>query len=252
MEYPISAVRASHFEFLPVTGSTNQDLLLRASELPELAVLTTDFQSQGRGRLERSWQAEPGSSILASVLFRPRFEEPAGLGWLSLLTALAIAKALQKLGLPAQIKWPNDVLVSDKKVSGILAEALPDLSAVVVGFGINVLQQPSELPSPSAGSLSSLGLSHPNRDQVLAEVLDKIKFIYSDLSETAGDAEQSGLRSEVLLHSATVGQRVRVLFPNQTERIGLAKDIDLLGRLVVSDGEDFSVSAADVLHLRSA
>jgi BirA family transcriptional regulator, biotin operon repressor / biotin---[acetyl-CoA-carboxylase] ligase len=252
VEYPITAGRTGHFEYLPKTGSTNQDLLQRATELPELAVLATDFQSRGRGRLDRSWQAEPGSSILASVLFRPSFANPAGLGWLSLLTALAIAKALQELGLPARIKWPNDILISNKKVSGILAEALPDLSAVVVGFGINVSQQPAELPSPASGSLLSLGLAEPNRDEVLAAVLDQLKVIYSGFCDASGDAEQSGLRSEVLQHSATVGERVRVLFPNQTERVGLAKDIDSLGRLVVSDGEEFSVSAADVLHLRTA
>jgi BirA family transcriptional regulator, biotin operon repressor / biotin---[acetyl-CoA-carboxylase] ligase len=119
MEYLLSAQAAAGFEYLEQTGSTNKDLLARSEGLPEFFVLATDFQTAGKGRMDRSWEANSGSSVMASILLRPQFTQSSGIGWLSLLTALAITRAISDLGLAPKIKWPNDVLIAEKKVSGI-------------------------------------------------------------------------------------------------------------------------------------
>ena len=253
MEYPLSAQAAAGFEYLEQTGSTNADLLAKAQGLPEFYVVATDFQTAGKGRMDRSWEAKPGSSVMASILLRPQFSESSGIGWLSLLTALAISRSISALGPKPLIKWPNDVLIADKKVSGILAEAASDLSCVVIGFGINVNQSIQELPVETATSLSIEAAQAVNRDQLLANVIENLKQLYSELVSAGGSAEASGLRAAILDVSATVGSQVSVEFPDGKKAFGLAKDIDATGRLVVeTQSQTLTVSAGDVLHLRKA
>ena len=253
MEYLLSAQAAAGFEYLGQTGSTNKDLLARAEGLPEFFVLATDFQTAGKGRMERSWEASPGSSVMASILLRPQFTQSSGIGWLSLLTALAITRAISDLGLAPKIKWPNDVLIAEKKVSGILAEAAINLSSVVIGFGININQSRQELPVDTATSLSLENVGAVDRDQLLAAVIENIKQLYLELSDAGGDATASGLRKAILEMSATVGSEVSVEFPDGNKAFGLASDIDETGRLVVvTQNETLSVSSGDVLHLRKA
>ena len=253
MEYLLSAQAAAGFEYLEQTGSTNADLLAKAQGLPEFYVVATDFQTAGKGRMDRSWEAKPGSSVMASILLRPQFPESTGIGWLSLLTALAISRSISALGPKPLIKWPNDVLIADKKVSGILAEAASDLSCVVIGFGINVNQSIQELPVETATSLSIETAQAVNRDQLLATVIENLKQLYSELVAAGGSAEASGLRAAILDASATVGSQVSVEFPDGKKAFGLAKDIDATGRLVVeTQSQTLTVSAGDVLHLRKA
>lgn len=253
MEYLLSAQAAAGFEYLEQTGSTNKDLLAGAEGLPEFYVLATDFQTAGKGRMDRAWEANPGSSVMASILLRPQFTQSSGIGWLSLLTALAITRAISNLGLAPKIKWPNDVLIQEKKVSGILAEVANDLSCVVIGFGINVNQSAQQLPVDTATSLLLENAGAVNRDQLLAAVIENIQSLYLELSNAGGDATASGLRQAILELSATVGSQVSVEFPDGKKTFGLAKDIDETGRLVVvTQNETLSVSAGDVLHLRKA
>ena len=253
MEYLKSSQEATGFEYLEQTGSTNRDLLGKAEGLPEFYVLTTDFQTAGKGRMDRSWEANPGSSVMASVLLRPSFTESSGIGWLSLMTALAISQAISELGPSPKIKWPNDVLVADKKLSGILAEASADLSCVVVGFGINVNQTKAQLPVETATSLFVETGRSSDRDQLLAAVIKNLRQLYLELTAASGDATISGLREAILKISATVGQQVSVEFPDGEKAFGKAQDIDAVGRLVVeTSSETLTVSAGDVLHLRKA
>jgi BirA family biotin operon repressor/biotin-[acetyl-CoA-carboxylase] ligase len=134
------------------TGSTNADLLARArSGAGEGLVLVAEAQTSGRGRMGRRWISPPRCALTFSVLLRPAV--PAGLlGWVPLLAGVAAASALrQTAGVDAWLKWPNDVLVDGAKIAGILAERWGN--AVVIGTGINVLQQRGELPVPTATSL---------------------------------------------------------------------------------------------------
>ena len=255
MEYPKTSLVANGLLAVAETGSTNQDLLALAAsnQHPEFFTLITEFQTAGRGRLDRKWQAASGSSVMASVLLRPSFKEDEGIGWLTLVMAEAIKTALAEVGIESKIKWPNDVLVNGQKISGILAEANSDLSAVVVGFGINVNQSAQELPTGSATSLLVEGATNLDRDSLLARTLSHFQHLYLDLVEAGGDAVASGLRARIIEASATIGELVEVLFPDGSSAIGEAIGIDEGGRLqVVTSTKTLTVSAGDVLHLRMA
>jgi BirA family biotin operon repressor/biotin-[acetyl-CoA-carboxylase] ligase len=255
MDYPKTSLVANGLLALAETGSTNQDLLAQAAsnQHPEFFTHITEFQTAGRGRLDRKWQAAPGSSVMASVLVRPSFKDDSAIGWLSLMMAEAIKTALAEVGIESKIKWPNDVLVKGQKISGILAEANSDLSAVVVGFGINVNQSAQELPTGSATSLLVEGATSLDRDSLLAQTLSHFQQLYLDFVEAGGDALASGLRAKIIESSATIGELVEVSFPDGSSAVGEAIGIDEGGRLqVLSSTKTLTVSAGDVLHLRTA
>ena len=255
MDYPKTSIVASGLLALAETGSTNQDLLALAAsdQHPEFFTLITEFQTAGRGRLDRKWQAAPGSSVMASVLVRPSFKDDSAIWWLSLMMAEAIKSALAEVGIESKIKWPNDVLVKGQKISGILAEANSDLSAVVVGFGINVNQSAQELPTGSATSLLVDGATNLDRDSLLAQTLSSCQQLYLDFVEGGGDAVSSGLRPKIIESSATIGELVEVSFPDGSSAVGEAIGIDEGGRMqVFSSTKTLTVSAGDFLHLRTA
>src|ERR1700685_1569293 len=113
-------------EVLASTGSTNADLLARAvAGAPEGVVLAAEEQTAGRGRMGRSWQSPPRAALTFSLLLRPAPVAPARRGWLPLLTGTAVAGAVRTVAaVDARLKWPNDVLVGEAKLGGILAEAV--------------------------------------------------------------------------------------------------------------------------------
>ncbi|MDQ2983668.1 MAG: biotin--[acetyl-CoA-carboxylase] ligase [Actinomycetota bacterium] len=166
--------------------SSTQDLL--EAEDPEGAVAIAEEQTAGRGRQGRTWVAPSGKAILCSVLLRPPRDER--LPQLSLVAGVAAADAIEHaLGLAAQIKWPNDVLVNRKKVSGILAEARA--GAVIVGIGINVNQTRDELPpevnTPPA-SLYTTDSVERERGPILAHLLQRLEHHYDRWREGGLDA----------------------------------------------------------------
>lgn len=161
-----------------VAECESTQLLLADPELPEGAVATADYQTAGRGRLGRSWEAPPGTALLCSVLLRPPPGRP--LPQLSLVAGLATAEAVEEAtGLTAQIKWPNDVMLNRRKVAGVLAEARA--GAVVVGIGINVNQRREELPrdarTPPASLWTLTGREH-DREALLAILLERLDAAY--------------------------------------------------------------------------
>jgi BirA family biotin operon repressor/biotin-[acetyl-CoA-carboxylase] ligase len=233
------------------TTSTNADLAGRArSGAAEGAVLIAESQTGGRGRLDRSWTAPPRAGLTFSVLFRPAFP-PARWSWLSLMASVAVAAPLGRLsGLDVRVKWPNDVLVEEQKVAGILAERVED--AVVLGIGLNVSQRREELPVSSATSLVIAGSEVVDRDPLLRSVLRSLSRLYSELQEANGDPEAAGLRSAYAGMCATLGRDVRVELPGGNRLDGAAVDVDLEGRLVVrrATGALEQVAAGDVVHVR--
>jgi BirA family biotin operon repressor/biotin-[acetyl-CoA-carboxylase] ligase len=273
------------------TGSTNADLLAEArSGAGEGLVLVAEAQTAGRGRMGRRWISPPRRALTFSVLLRPAV--PAGLlGWLPLLAGVAVASALeQTAGVDARLKWPNDVLADDAKIAGILAERSG--SAIVVGTGINVLQQRGELPGPTATSLLMARRAGPaearpgpaeapgrpggdagargggggggpaeglgwadTRERLLTAVLDELARWYQAWVDQPhpGDADGCGLRGEYLRRSATVGAPVTVMLPSGQHLTGTAAGIDATGRLEIRTPAGLvQVSAGDVVHLRGA
>ena len=239
------------------TGSTNADLAAaaRAGTAEPGYVLVSDYQAAGRGRLGRTWTAPPRTSIAMSVLVRPDGVDPARWTWLPLLTGLAVADGLSRAaGLDVRLKWPNDVLVGDRKVCGILAERVetPDGPACVVGMGINTHLEPADLPVPTATSVAieaaTAGRPVPSRTSVVATVLAAYELLFRRWVAAPDD---SGLAAAYRRRSATLGRAVRVVLGPDESIEGTATAIDADGRLVVrTSGATRVFGAGDVIHVR--
>lgn len=256
-------------EVVAETGSTNADLVARAraGEASGL-VLTTDHQNSGRGRLARTWTAPPRSSIAVSVLLRPDGVPANRLGWLGIGAGVALARTLTKrFGLPARLKWPNDVLVPPepvantqdwRKIAGILAEAIPATAsappAVVIGTGLNVSLTEDELPVPTATSMLLAGAASVDRSVVLTAYLRELAATVQTLLDASGDPRSSGLGAAYRELCDTLGRRVEVHLPSGAVHRGTAHEVDDDGALVVTsdDGGSATFSAGDVVHLRPA
>lgn len=230
------------------TGSTNADLITRAAD-PEVngAVLVAEAQERGRGRLARAWASPPRAQISLSLLVRPDGAEPAALGWLPLLTGIAVVDALRSTArVPAALKWPNDVLIEGRKIAGILAEvAGGPRPAVVVGVGLNVSLTADELPVPHATSLTLAGAADTDRTSLVLALLTEFARRYTTWRDTGWDS--TPLATAYRDRCATLGSRVRAELPGGKARTGIARDIDSQGRLLI---DDEPVAAADITHLR--
>ena len=248
MDFKQSTAVANRFLFVETTGSTNADLVAMATaepnSYPNFSVLVAGSQTAGRGRVGRQWVSPQGKSLAISVLIKPDWPQEH-LGWLPLVAGVAMKRAVQN-ALPEseiQLKWPNDVLVAGKKVSGILSELIPQGKSVVVGAGINLTLETSELPIPQSTSLLLEGWSK-SPDDFLATYLGNLKELLEDFEKA---------QLEVREECTTVGLHVRAIFPDSTEQSGTAVGIDDSGRLLISVPENetlLAVSAGDIEHLR--
>jgi BirA family biotin operon repressor/biotin-[acetyl-CoA-carboxylase] ligase len=237
-------------ERVPETGSTNADLLAGVSlEVPHRYVLTTAFQSAGKGRLGRVWEAPSGANLLVSVLLR----DVAGpLHRVTQHVGLAAALVLsEKYGLRAGVKWPNDVVVTlsreggdvDVKIAGILAQAVGN--NVVVGMGLNVQWAP---PPEVADATCMAALLNEAEVPEPIDMLDMVLARYDDIG--ALDERESFALYRKHLH--TLGKQVRCEMPDGSQVVGRAVDVGVDGRLNVLDecAVTHHIDTADVMHLR--
>jgi BirA family biotin operon repressor/biotin-[acetyl-CoA-carboxylase] ligase len=223
---------------IEVESCESTQALLDAS-MPEGAVAVADFQTAGRGRLGRTWEAPPGTALLLSVLLKPPADLP--LPQLALVAGAAVADALELLTeLAVQIKWPNDVMLRRQKVAGLLAEARD--GAVVLGIGVNLNQTSEQLPE-RAGSLRTTTGREWDRDEVLSAVLEALEDRYEGWLTGGLDAVYDGLGPRDFLR----GRRVSV---NGTS--GTAEMIDREGRLMIAlgHGESVAVESGEVTYER--
>lgn len=215
----------------------------------EGTVAVADHQSAGRGRLERRWESPPGASLLVSVLFRPEFD-PADLHLCTAVVALAAAQACREVaGVGPVLKWPNDLLVDQAKLAGVLAEADFDAGAcaVVVGIGVNVAWPGP--PGVGGTCLDALSAAPVDRSALLDALLGALDPRRALLDSAAGRRE---VADELRQRCATLGQRVRVELPAEVV-VGQASSIDDAGHLVVQTATGTrTVSAGDVVHMRPA
>jgi BirA family biotin operon repressor/biotin-[acetyl-CoA-carboxylase] ligase len=214
--------------------------LLLGGELPEGAAAVCEEQTAGRGRLGRGWEAPPRAAILCSVLLRPPGDRR--LPELSLVGGVAAADAVeQALGLAAQIKWPNDVMVNRYKVGGVLAEARD--GAVVLGIGVNVNQVRGDLPDDTrlpVASLRTVDGVERERAPILAELLRRLEGAYERWLEGGLDAVYDSLGARDFLR----GRRVAV-----DGTTGVAVGIRRSGELEVEvGGERRLVQSGEVTY----
>lgn len=226
------------------TGSTNDDAMEAArAGADHGATFVADAQTRGRGRRGARWASPPGENLLCSVVLRPELS-PERAGTLTLAVGLAVREvAAARIPGPVLIKWPNDVLVGDAKLAGILLESQLEggrVAALVVGVGLNVAMR--ELPEELVGIATSLALSgdpSPSREDVLVELL-------AALDKRLGVHEREGLApalAELAAHDALLGRRVRVDRIEGTAA-GIASDGALLIR--ADDGEEQRVRSGSV------
>jgi BirA family biotin operon repressor/biotin-[acetyl-CoA-carboxylase] ligase len=234
------------------TGSTNADLLARSAAGEDIdgAVLLAEHQTAGRGRHGRHWVAPARSQLAMSVGVAADTVPTSGWGWLTLATGVAVADALAEAsGLQVGLKWPNDVIVGDSKLAGILAEVAAPTQLIVVGLGLNVTMTAQEAPDPVAVSLAMLGASVIDRN-IWADKILRHLAVRIAAWRAAGGADDA-LAADYRRHSCTLGARVRADMPGGRRVEGLAESIDDTGRLVIDTGtETVTVSAGDVTRLR--
>ena len=233
--------------FARETDSTNLWIKRLAKEgAPEGTLALAEFQSAGRGRLGRSWEVPEGTSVMMSILLRPKFE-PQYAPMLTLVMGMAVAKAVKKLGFDVSIKWPNDVVVSHKKICGILTEmgvrdGKIDYAVIGVGINVNIREFPEEMADKATSLYLESGREF-DRNQIPGLVMEAFEEYYEKFAATC---DLSGLKVEYESILANYNQPVRVLAKEPYE--GVARGITDGGELLVekNDGTIVAVSAGEV------
>ena len=226
-----------------VTGSTQDDLFELASNesaIPK-TILASEYQTTGRGRLDRTFTAAPMSALTFSLYIEPKIEREEW-SFLTLLAGLSVHEALASLDPQTMVgvKWPNDLLIGEKKCGGIIAQATK--KGVVLGIGINVAMAAEELPVENATSLALEGFTHLDRNEILAAIIN-----HFEINVEMWEHDKSFL-VEYRSASVTIGKDVEVTLPGGEIIRSKAVDISNAGALLLEDGRE--VTVGDVVHLR--
>ncbi len=230
------ATSATHvaIEVVAETGSTNADLLARIDALDGPLLRIAENQTAGRGRAGRSWLSTPGAALMFSLAWR--FKGPLHrMSGLPMAVGVALAETIASLGVPVQIKWPNDLLRDGKKLAGILVEtqaARKDGDGAVwavIGVGINLLM-PDELEEQIGRAVAAAPwLAKMDRNGLMAALLSRLAAVLAEFDDTgfAPFAERWNL-----LH-AWQGQEVVILDHGRVLQQGRAAGVDAIGRLML-------------------
>jgi BirA family transcriptional regulator, biotin operon repressor / biotin---[acetyl-CoA-carboxylase] ligase len=235
-------------------ASTN-DLAMSLATKGEIGpgtVLVADRQTRGKGRLGRTWESPAGTNIYMSLVIRPGLE-PKDTTMLTLLGAVAGALALQKsCAVPVSIKWPNDLVVSNNKLGGILTEVRADpdrVALAVIGMGINVNMDSRGLPEIIRDIATSVrietGIHHP-RNEIIIQLLREFEQWFFILKKEGKKPLLDAWRK----NSSTLGRKVSVVMRDVTWT-GSAEDIDDNGMLILKmrSGKRKTISSGDISFL---
>ncbi len=236
------ALESSYWRVSVVEEIDSTQNYLRTSNPKSGDLITVEYQSAGRGRLDRKFDAEKSSALLFSFYFEPE-NEVKNLGYLTLLVGASVTATLNEItnNDNFKCKWPNDVLFNQKKVAGLLAEKTS--SGVIVGVGINVSTSKEALPVAHATSIFLATDRQINRNELLAKILHNLE---NDLLDW-----QSGkdLTAKYRSLSATIGSQVLIALPDGSSVEAKAVDIDETGSLHLDNGQ--LITVGDVIHLDS-
>jgi BirA family biotin operon repressor/biotin-[acetyl-CoA-carboxylase] ligase len=239
--------------FYKSVDSTNERAAVLGKKLSAGTVIIADEQARGRGRLGRTWISPPGVNIYMSAVLRPEIQ-PRDATLLTIAASLACVRALRmKSELDVLIKWPNDIVVSGKKLGGILTEVRSDPDAInlaIIGIGINVnmgeTDFPEEIRAIATSVMVETGL-HWRRSDLIIQLLKEFEFWYKTLKRSG----RLPLLKEWKRLSSTLGRDVEVVAGNESFS-GLAEDVDEEGMLLVRlpSGVLKKVSTGDLTVLR--
>lgn len=246
----------SELDILEEAPSTNAVLTDRAAlDGRSGLVVVAEHQTAGRGRLDRTWVSPPRAGVTMSVLVRPDDVAVSRWPWIGLLAGLAVGAMLRDTaGVQARLKWPNDVVVEDRKVAGLLVERVEAASyppAAVIGVGLNVSQRSAELPVPAATSLALEGATTTDRSVLVRGLLRTLEGLLGEWQRSAGDPRR-GLLDAYVQACSTIGRRVTVAVAGGAAVEGDAVGVDTSGRLIVETASGRQLfGAGDVVHLVS-
>ena len=240
-------------------SSTNPEAMAWAmAGAPEGAIVVADHQTGGKGRWGRSWFSLPGRLLQFSLILRPRLA-PERHGLLTAALGVASARAVRAVtAVGVEIKWPNDLVVAGKKISGMLVESVlagPEITVAVCGIGINVGLSADEIPKDLRGRASSLAIEirgkgreqAPSRSELLARILAEIEVRYVAI----GGGNATDLVREARDLSAVIGRGVVIRSADGTTIEGIAEDLDDDAALVVRTVDrSMAVHVGEIEQLR--
>lgn len=242
--------------FFDRIDSTNRVALEMASDgMPGGLLILSDSQKRGKGRLDREWFSPAGANLYFSLLLRP-YLPTREFPLFSMAASLGLRDSIQRAtGLSSEIKWPNDILIEEKKLAGILLESKTaggETTPLVIGIGVNVNVDPEGFPPDLQQSATSLKavLGHPvDRTDLLNVVLEALSEQVRLLQEGKKDLLIQRIQKEC----TTLGKRVRVNTLRQ-EFEGLAEEIEDDGALLIrmGDGRRRRILIGDITHLHES
>ena len=241
-----------------VASTNTAAAALAQNNAPHGTVVVAETQTAGRGRLGRHWHSPSGKNLYCSVLLRTmpaREQQPHWLSWIPLIAALAVSRTVQTVtGLKPSVKWPNDILLGNRKLGGILCESSgvgTARASVIVGIGLNVNLREGEFPDELHSIATSLVIEarQPfDRAALLATLLLELETrCESFLAGNHGD-----ILKEYMLRCSTVGQRIRVELAHGEQMDGAADSIQTDGslRVIRDDRTTVDIRTGDVVYLR--
>lgn len=228
-------------KYFNTIDSTNKKAKELANDLSEGSVIISEEQTLGKGRIGRSWISPKNKGIWMSIILKPNLE-PSKVSRVTQIGAVAVFKALEKMNIKSQIKWPNDILIDGKKISGILTEMSGELNMIdyiVMGIGVNVNLDKSDIPDELEYKATSIKIEEGksiDRKILTSYILSEFEKYYMNFKKQ-GDI--TGVIEILKENSALIGKEVRVIKGTQI-RSGRAIDINEDGELVVEfeDGRE--------------
>lgn len=263
--FPSKQLGTTLFAFEDISSTNSFALELIHKNPQDGTLICADRQIDGRGRLDRRWFSPPGLNIYASLIKTlPRTTPLQNVGWVPLLAGLAILQAIEEsTELSLALKWPNDVLIRGKKIGGILCETATDFAGtrwVIIGFGVNINQCRTSLPVELQETATSL-------QQESGRTWDRLSLLQSmtiSLERLFSDSDPKNLliwKRAYQDRCSTIGQAIRVKFPDRSELTGMAQSIGANGQLRVcpipslakpQSDRIVDIHSADILHIRPA
>jgi BirA family transcriptional regulator, biotin operon repressor / biotin---[acetyl-CoA-carboxylase] ligase len=237
--------------FLRIDSTNTQARIWAAAGAPEGALVLSEYQKKGKGRLNRIWQSPPGKNLLFSLVLRPEWPPPMAF-YGTVLASVSLCRAIREItGIPVGIKWPNDLYAGNKKLAGILTEFSIDqdrLEYMIIGIGLNCNWAPSEIPpdgQPATSLLKEWG-QEISRLHLLTRFLHHGEILY----QRCRSEGIAFLREEWNRYSLVNNRKVK-LIGSQGDWTGLAQGIDEHGALILllEDGQEKTFLTGDV-HLR--
>ena len=242
-----TTVLGKNIEHYTWTESTNDNAWELIEEgAVEGTVVITDKQTAGKGRAGRDWVTTPGKSLTASLILNPSVNSRLS-GWFPLLTGVAVVDALFELGLESKLKWPNDIMVSNRKLGGILCESRIQgkiLEWVVIGIGLNINDLENELPKElQATSFFMEKSSSTQRELVLANILNHLEPIYNSLKESEDSTHLTAMWTD---HSNHLHKKVKFEAENESlsgEFMGINADG---AAIIITNGIEKIYASGDI------